>query len=45
MPAVKVNGANIYYEERGSGPETIVFAHGLLWRMGGWRLVRALFGG
>lgn len=31
MPSVKVNGANIYYEERGSGPETIVFAHGLLW--------------
>lgn len=31
MPSVKVNGANIYYEEHGSGPETIVFAHGLLW--------------
>lgn len=31
MPHIKVNGANIYYEENGSGKETIVFAHGLLW--------------
>ncbi len=31
MPHIKVNGANIYYEEQGSGTETIVFAHGLLW--------------
>jgi pimeloyl-ACP methyl ester carboxylesterase len=31
MPYVKVNGHNLYYEEHGSGPETIVFAHGLLW--------------
>jgi len=34
MPARKeilnINGANIYYEETGSGPETIVFSHGLL---------------
>jgi len=30
MPLLKVNGANIYYEETGSGPETIVFSHGLL---------------
>jgi pimeloyl-ACP methyl ester carboxylesterase len=26
-----VNGARIYYEDNGSGPRTIVFAHGLLW--------------
>jgi len=27
---VQVNGARIHYEIRGAGPETIVFAHGLL---------------
>ena len=31
MPTLTVNGTNIYYEEHGTGPETIVFAHGLLW--------------
>ncbi|MCS6940802.1 MAG: alpha/beta fold hydrolase [Roseiflexaceae bacterium] len=31
MPHIHVNGATIYYEEHGTGPETIVFAHGLLW--------------
>ena len=31
MPRLAVNGANIYYEENGAGPESIVFAHGLLW--------------
>ncbi len=31
MPWLSVNGATIYYEEHGTGPETIVFAHGLLW--------------
>jgi 3-oxoadipate enol-lactonase len=31
MPKIQVNGAQIYYEDHGSGPETIVFAHGLLW--------------
>ena len=31
MPSLKVNGAELYYEVYGSGPETIVFAHGLLW--------------
>jgi len=30
MPQLEINGANLYYEEYGSGPETIVFAHGLL---------------
>lgn len=30
MPKVTVNGAELYYEEAGSGPETIVFSHGLL---------------
>ncbi len=31
MPKIQVNGAEIYYEEYGVGPETIVFSHGLLW--------------
>ncbi len=31
MPYIQVNNANLYYEEHGSGPETIVFAHGLMW--------------
>lgn len=31
MPIIQVNGANIWYEESGSGSETIVFSHGLLW--------------
>ncbi len=34
MPQIEVNGARLHYEEAGSGPETIVFAHGLLWS--GW---------
>ena len=31
MPYLEVNNAKLYYEETGSGDETIVFAHGLLW--------------
>lgn len=31
MPEIQVNGANLHYEDRGQGEETIVFAHGLLW--------------
>jgi len=31
MPHIYLNGANLYYEEQGRGPEPIVFAHGLLW--------------
>lgn len=31
MPKLKVNDAQLHYEEHGAGPETIVFAHGLLW--------------
>ena len=30
MPSIRVNGAEIHYDESGSGPETIVFSHGLL---------------
>jgi 3-oxoadipate enol-lactonase len=31
MPKIRVNGAELYYEEHGQGKETIVFSHGLLW--------------
>jgi 3-oxoadipate enol-lactonase len=31
MPKIQVNRAKLYYEQHGAGPETIVFAHGLLW--------------
>jgi pimeloyl-ACP methyl ester carboxylesterase len=31
MPTLRLNGASLHYEERGAGPETVVFAHGLLW--------------
>jgi pimeloyl-ACP methyl ester carboxylesterase len=30
MPYETINGARLYYEEAGSGPETLVFSHGLL---------------
>ena len=31
MPRITVRGAGLHYEEHGAGPETVVFAHGLLW--------------
>ena len=31
MTTLRVNGANLWYQEHGAGAETIVFAHGLLW--------------
>src|SRR5712692_7413714 len=31
MPIIRVNGAELYYEEHGGGSDTIIFAHGLLW--------------
>lgn len=31
MPTVRANGAELYYESTGSGPETVVLSHGLLW--------------
>jgi pimeloyl-ACP methyl ester carboxylesterase len=31
MPHVQVNGVQLYYEDTGSGDETILFSHGLLW--------------
>ncbi|SFN07123.1 alpha/beta fold hydrolase [Nitrosomonas communis] len=31
MPKIQVNGAKLHYTDEGAGPETILFAHGLLW--------------
>ena len=31
MPTIKINGCQYHYETYGTGPETIVLAHGLLW--------------
>jgi len=31
VPLLACNGAQLFYESTGEGPETIVFAHGLLW--------------
>lgn len=31
MPTVKVNGVDIFYTDQGSGQDTVVFSHGLLW--------------
>jgi pimeloyl-ACP methyl ester carboxylesterase len=31
MPTLQINGAELFYEEYGTGLEAMVFAHGLLW--------------
>ena len=31
MPYIVVNDARLSYEDHGVGPQTILFAHGLLW--------------
>ena len=31
MPTLRINGCNYYYQSHGSGPETMVLSHGLLW--------------
>jgi len=30
MPMLRINGAELYYEDVGSGPQTVFFSHGLL---------------
>jgi 3-oxoadipate enol-lactonase len=43
MPTVRVNGVNLFYKESGSGPETIVFSHGLLMDHSMFEPQRAVF--
>ena len=31
MPTIRINHCNYYYQSHGSGPETLVLSHGLLW--------------
>src|SRR5574341_1081632 len=31
MPEIQINGVRLHYTDEGSGPQAIVFAHGLLW--------------
>lgn len=33
MPSITVNGATLYYEEQGTGAETVVFGHSLLFNL------------
>jgi len=43
MPTIQVNGVNFFYKESGSGPETIVFSHGLLMDHSMFEPLRAVF--
>jgi 3-oxoadipate enol-lactonase len=45
MPTVKVNGVELYYKESGSGPEPLVFSHGLLMDHAMFEPQRATFEG
>lgn len=45
MSTVKVNGVELFYKETGSGPETIVFSHGLLMDHSMFEAQRAAFEG
>jgi 3-oxoadipate enol-lactonase len=45
MSTVKVNGVELFYKESGSGPETIVFSHGLLMDHAMFEPQRAAFEG
>ena len=31
MPRLQVNNVDLYYEDQGSGVESIIFVHGVLW--------------
>jgi pimeloyl-ACP methyl ester carboxylesterase len=43
VPTVRVNDVELFYEETGGGPETIVFSHGLLMDHSMFRAQRAAF--
>lgn len=43
MPTIKANGVELFYKESGSGPEAIVFSHGLLMDHSMFEAQRAAF--
>ncbi|MBZ5507234.1 MAG: alpha/beta hydrolase [Acidobacteriia bacterium] len=43
MPTIHANGVELFYKESGSGPETIVFSHGLLMDHAMFEPQRAVF--
>lgn len=43
MPDITIRGARLYYEETGTGPETILFIHGLMLASESWELQRGHF--
>jgi pimeloyl-ACP methyl ester carboxylesterase len=45
VPKVKINGVELFYKESGSGPESIVFSHGLLMDHSMFEAQRAAFEG
>ena len=45
MPTIQANGVELFYKESGSGPETIVFSHGLLMDHAMFEPQRAAFEG
>lgn len=45
MPTIKLNGVELFYKESGSGPESIVFSHGLLMDHTMFEAQRAAFEG
>jgi 3-oxoadipate enol-lactonase len=45
MPVIQANGVDLFYKESGSGPETIVFSHGLLMDHAMFEPQRAAFEG
>jgi 3-oxoadipate enol-lactonase len=45
VPTLKVNGVELFYQESGRGPETIVFSHGLLMDHTMFEAQRAAFQG
>jgi pimeloyl-ACP methyl ester carboxylesterase len=43
MPDITIRGARLHYEETGSGPETILFIHGLMLASESWQAQRDHF--
>ena len=43
MPDITIRGARLHYQETGTGPETILFIHGLMLANESWELQRNFF--